>query len=63
VRDALKELDWIKTNGFIVETIKIVANAILALITATAGWSWYWGFSLVNQVLWDNWKRRIEAAQ
>jgi hypothetical protein len=63
VRDALKELDWIKTNGFIVETIKIVANAILALITATAGWSWHWGFSLVNQVLWDNWKRRIEAAQ
>jgi hypothetical protein len=60
VRDALTELDLIKTNGFIVEAIKIVATAILALITAAAAWSWFFGFSQLNQVLWDNWKRRIE---
>jgi hypothetical protein len=33
---------------------------ILTLIAGTAGVCWSWGFSTLNEVLWDNWKRRIE---
>ena len=57
-RDALTDL--IKTNAFIVNAIKIVAAGILTLIAGTGGVCWSWGFSTLNEVLWDNWKRRIE---
>src|ERR1700730_8214047 len=60
VRDALTELDWIKTNGFILETIKIVANSFLTLIAGVAAVCWSFGFSQLNEVLWHNWKTRID---
>lgn len=60
VRDSLTELDWIKTNGLIVETIKIAANGLFALIAGTAAVCWSFGFSQLNEVLWHNWKRRID---
>lgn len=61
IRDTVVEIDWIKTWPWpnLVITVKLVAHGILFLVTAAASWTWYHGYSELNDVLWKNWEQRI----
>lgn len=60
IRDTAMEIEWVKNWPSLVSIIKVVTTFLLGTVTAAAAWAWYFGYSELNQFLWENWRRRID---
>ena len=61
LRDAVSESDVLKPHPYLVFTLRAFAVGLLSLLTAVAAWTWYHGFSELNEFLWKNWEENIRA--
>jgi hypothetical protein len=61
LRDAVGESNLLKPWPYLIVAAKGFAVGLLSLVTAVAGWTWYHGFSELNEFLWKNWEERMRA--
>ena len=58
-KDELLASKWILSHSIIKSVISITTNWVIILLSSSAAWTWYYGFSELNSILWKNWKNRI----
>jgi hypothetical protein len=59
VRDAMLTIEWIRSHSPVVLAMKFAASSVLMLVTIAATWTWHYGLTALNTLLWENWERRI----
>lgn len=60
IRDTVIEIELIRDWSYLVTTIEGATTAIVGLLAAMAAVAWFHGYEELNQVLWENWQRRIQ---
>ncbi len=60
IRDTFIETELVKNLSYAVITVRAIAAGIVILVVTAAFWTWFHGYTELNQILWENWRQRIE---
>lgn len=60
VKSEMLKLSFIKTNPIVMGISSGVISILFTFVSAVASWSFYYGFDVLNDDMWEKYKMRIE---